>query len=69
VGDIEKTRRQSIRCYTPSDLLLLLEGTGLRITHTEFAGKAFDPAPAQVSKWSPVQEYEANYAFTVILTR
>ncbi len=25
VGDIAKTRRQSIRCYTPADLLLLLE--------------------------------------------
>lgn len=69
VGDIAKTRRQSVRCYTPAYLLLLLEGTGLRITHAEFDGKAFDPAPTQVSSTSPLLEYENNYAFTVVLSR
>lgn len=69
VGDIAKTRRQSIRCYTPADLLLLLEGTGLRISHAEFDGKAFDPAPVRVSTSSPMQDYEKNYAYSVVLTR
>ncbi len=69
VDDPASTRRQSIRCYTPADLLLLLEGTGLRITQAEFDGKAFDPSPARVTDSSPLLDYEANYAYTVILAR
>lgn len=30
---------QTVRCYSPSDLALLLEGTGLRISRVEQAGK------------------------------
>jgi SAM-dependent methyltransferase len=67
VGNRAATRRQSIRCYTPADLLLLLEGTGFRIVHAEFTGKPFDPAPMQVSATSPMHEFENNYAYTVIL--
>jgi SAM-dependent methyltransferase len=33
---------QKIRCYTPADLDMLLEGTGLKITSLEIAGNAFD---------------------------
>lgn len=69
VGDQAKTRRQSVRCYTPADLMLLLEGTGFQIIHAEFAGKAFDPAPAQISTTSPIQDYKNNYAYTVVLTK
>ncbi len=69
VGNIAETRRQSIRCYTPADLLLLLEGTGLRIVHAEFAGQAFDPQPEQVSTTSPMHEFEKNSAYTVVLAK
>ncbi len=31
LGREEQARHQSLRCYTPSDLRLLLEGTGLRL--------------------------------------
>lgn len=68
-GNITNTRRQSIRCYTPADLLLLLEGTGFRIIHAEFTGQAFDPEPTQVSTTSPIQEFEKNYTYSVVLTR
>ncbi len=68
VGSPENTRRQSIRCYTPADLLLLLEGTGFKITHAQFAGEEFDPQPAQVSALSPLHRVEENYAYTVILS-
>lgn len=68
VGDSAGARRQSVRCYTPADLLLLLEGTGLRIVHAEFAGQAFDPAPGEVTTVSPLHDYESDYAYTVILT-
>jgi SAM-dependent methyltransferase len=69
VGNVAEARSQSIRCYTPADLLLLLEGTGFRLIHAEFGGKAFDPAPTQISTMSPMQEFENNYAYTVVLAK
>ena len=68
VDNPSAARRQSIRCYTPADLFLLLEGAGLKIIHAEFAGQAFDPAPEEVTDMSPLHDYEADYAYTVILT-
>jgi SAM-dependent methyltransferase len=69
VGNEAATRRQSIRCYTPADLLLLLEGSDFKIDHAEFDGQAFDPQPAQVSTHSPMLQYENNYAYLVVLRR
>lgn len=40
----ENTLAQTLRCYTPADLLLLLEGTGLRLKHAEIDGITVDPA-------------------------
>ncbi|MGC4189786.1 MAG: class I SAM-dependent methyltransferase [Thermomicrobiales bacterium] len=37
---------QSLRCYTPADLLLLLEGTGLRVRAFEVGGEPFSLADA-----------------------
>ncbi len=36
-----KAHTQSIRCYTPADLLLLLEGTGLAVKYAEVLGEPF----------------------------
>ena len=36
-----RTDTQSIRCYSPADVLLLLEGTGLTINHAEIKGTVF----------------------------
>lgn len=69
VNDVASARRQSIRCYAPADLLLLLEGTGLKIDHTEFAGEAFDANPVEVYAHSILQDYEKNYAYTVIMSK
>jgi len=69
VENIAAARRQSVRCYTPADLLLLLEGTGFRIAHAEFAGEAFDPAPAQVSTANLLQSYQIDYTYAVVLKR
>jgi SAM-dependent methyltransferase len=33
---------QTLRCYTPADLLLLLEGTGLALKRVEFEGQEID---------------------------
>ena len=38
----EHALAQTLRCYTPADLLLLLEGTGLRLKSIEIAGEAID---------------------------
>ncbi|MBW6475315.1 MAG: hypothetical protein K0B14_19465, partial [Anaerolineaceae bacterium] len=38
----DDTLAQTIRCYTPADLLLLLEGSGLKIQHLEIEGKVVD---------------------------
>ncbi|GAA4464450.1 class I SAM-dependent methyltransferase [Phytohabitans houttuyneae] len=38
---------QTLRCYTPADLALLLDGTGLALTAITVAGRTFDPATAQ----------------------
>lgn len=35
----EKALAQALRCYTPADLKLLLEGTGLALRHLEFSGE------------------------------
>lgn len=67
VQDKNALRRQSVRCYTPADLLLLLEGTSFKVTHAEFCGEPFDPQPGSISHESPILTYEKNYAFTVLL--
>jgi hypothetical protein len=38
----ESALAQTIRCYTPADLLLLLEGTGLALKHIEVGGQVLD---------------------------
>lgn len=42
VGHPELALAQSIRCYTPADFLLLLEGTGLALERIEVGEEAFD---------------------------
>lgn len=41
-GEPEAALAQSIRCYSPADLLLLVEGTGLTVDRLELDGEAFD---------------------------
>lgn len=50
--------RQSIRCYTPSDFLLLLEGTGLKVDAFEFDGKRFDLGQERHAMNSPLADAE-----------
>jgi hypothetical protein len=42
VAEPHKALAQAIRCYSPADLLLLLEGTGLALKHIEVEGEALD---------------------------
>jgi hypothetical protein len=40
----ERALAQTIRCYSPADLLLLLEGTGLALVGAEVRGQPIDPS-------------------------
>ena len=44
VGDPSQAHTQSLRCYTPADFLLLLEGTGLALVRLGVAGEPLDVA-------------------------
>lgn len=54
----DAARAQSIRCYTPADLLLLLEGTGPGVQHIEVAGdgQIFVPGGEQITLSPPLLE-------------
>ncbi|RPI86840.1 MAG: class I SAM-dependent methyltransferase [Chloroflexi bacterium] len=69
VGSAADTRRQSVRCYTPADLNLLLEGTGFRIGYTEIGGEAFDSQPTQVSTSSPMDDFAKGYSYVAVLIK
>ncbi|HEY0604568.1 MAG TPA: class I SAM-dependent methyltransferase [Herpetosiphonaceae bacterium] len=45
---------QSIRCYSPADLLLLLQDTGLVVQRWEIDGAAFDPLGQPQNMTSPL---------------
>lgn len=64
VADPARAMQQSIRTYTPADLLLLLEGTGLRLARLEAAGAALDSRCDDVITAGPLAE---QYSFLVQL--
>ena len=55
---------QSIRCYSPADLLLLLEGTGLASKHAEINGTAFSLGDTDVALR---QTFEESWEYLVRL--
>ncbi len=60
----EHTLAQTIRCYTPADFLLLLEGSGLALKRLEVDGQALDFTGDQISTGGPLAE---AYSFLVQL--
>jgi SAM-dependent methyltransferase len=44
VANPESALAQTVRCYTPADLMLLLDGTCLRLKYVEMGGEAVDVA-------------------------
>jgi SAM-dependent methyltransferase len=63
----ESALAETLRCYTPADLLLLLEGTGLSLKYVEMGGEAVDVAANRqaVSKdW-----FTSDYNYLVQLCR
>jgi hypothetical protein len=60
----EKALAQTLRCYTPADFLLLLEGTGLTLKHLEVDGEALDFRSGSVVTCGPLME---SYSYLVQL--
>lgn len=67
--DRSKARSQSIRCYTPSDFLLLLEGLGLEVVAMLFGGAEFDFRSEEVCLKTPFGEEDSDYSYAVVLKR
>ncbi len=68
----EDYKAQSVRCYTPADLLLLLEGTGLKLDLMFFRGelvKWHENQPFDSTKSQPFTDCEDNYNYTVKLIK
>jgi SAM-dependent methyltransferase len=56
VADPEEALAQTVRCYTPADLLLLLEGTGLTLRRVEVNGCEVDFSSHQIGLGGPLME-------------
>jgi SAM-dependent methyltransferase len=55
-GNPDETWTQTIRCYTPADLRLLLEGTGLTLDSVLVSGKLIDLGQPQLGLVSLLRE-------------
>lgn len=67
VAHPENTLAQTVRCYTPADLLLLLEGTGLCLKYIESEGRAVDFASN--SQIADKDFFAKHYNYLVQLVR
>ena len=50
----QKVLAQAIRCYSPADFLLLLEGTGLIMKHIEVDGQELDAETNTIATSGPL---------------
>ena len=61
-GHPDERQAQSIRCYTPADFLLLLDGTGLELRAVEIAGERLDPAGEHTNRWDALRDEDSFMA-------
>ncbi len=65
VHNPDKALAQTLRCYTPADLMLLLEGSGLQLEMVEIEGQVVDwQARALGKDW-----FKNDYNYLVMLGR
>jgi SAM-dependent methyltransferase len=62
----ENTLAQTLRCYTPADLLLLLEGTGLCLKYAEINGFAVDVAADKQTTSTTLFKDDYNYLVQLV---
>jgi SAM-dependent methyltransferase len=67
VANPENALAQTIRCYTPADLILLLEGSGLRLERVEIAGQEVEVSANRITP--SAQGFEKDYSYLAILGR
>ena len=67
VNDKESARVQSIRCYSPADLLLLLDGTGLTVQKIVYRGQEIDFESHEISTENALADENRSYYYTAIL--
>ena len=65
-GAPEKALARAIRCYSPADLLLLLEGTGLTVRDIEVDGQPIDWQSGHITDGGPLLD---TWLYRVHLTR
>ncbi len=65
----EDRQIQSIRCYTPADFCLLLNGINLEIKHIFYNGEEVNFKQDEIDLASPFENHQNNYAYTVILKK
>lgn len=68
-NDKSKAGMQSIRCYTPADLILLLEGTGLKIKCLDMNGESLDIDNSVVSPENVFEDHKHRYYYNCILEK
>lgn len=56
IDEPDKALAQTVRCYTPVDFLLLLEGTNLTLKHLEVDGEALDFKSGSIITNGPLME-------------
>ena len=67
VAEPDKALAQTLRCYTPADLVLLLEGTGLALKRIEVKGCEVDLSTNQINLHGPLME-EWSYLVQLVRT-
>jgi hypothetical protein len=58
----ERALAQTVRCFTPVDFCLLLEGTGLALKRIEIDGEGLDFVSNQLSTSGPLMEAYSYFA-------
>lgn len=59
----QEVMAQTLRCYSPADLALLLEGTGLELIRAEVDGLEVDTSPGAANRSGPLMD-----AWTYVVT-
>ncbi len=61
VANPENALAQSLRCYTPADMILLLEGTGLHLNYIEMEGQAVQVLDNRIMLSAELFKSDYNY--------
>ena len=69
IDDKASARIQSIRCYTPADLFLLIEGTGLTVQNLLYKGQEIDFETDEIEMENTLRACDKVFYYTAILKK